>query len=298
MGAHSLGLLEVPSSRDDTGATTYRPQWLVYVDDPYNELAATVYNCPDLPKVGDHWAYGSEIDQYSWCHPNWTVDQVLSGEPGKYWKVTTPFSTKGGSRCQDTQVQNPLQEPPNISGSFIKLTRFALEDIDQRPLMNSAFEELPDSFREVDDNRPTVVIQMNILQLPLATFVPMVDAVNSVDMWGLSAKMVKLSNVSWERKVYGKCTYYFSVTYEFEVNKDTWVRRIPDYGSMVYSGNGDRNDPANYVPRRNQFLTEDLESGLLNGNGDRLTTNVPVILEFNVYPQVDFFALGIPATFN
>jgi hypothetical protein len=68
----------------------------------------------------------------------------------------------------------------------------------------------------------------------------MVDTLNDATLWGLAARKIKLSNVSWERLLYGTCDYYYKRVFDFDIDFSTFDRDVLDEGTKVLSGQWDR----------------------------------------------------------
>lgn len=315
MSASMLGLLSWSLNRDEDGYREYEAKWLVectdYWDGPY-----TVMNASGLPFIGSSWNIGNDSDLYAYCQPQWQISPVLEGEPNKYWYVQTPFSTKPRKRCQDNAPENPLDEPMRLGGSFVKFTKEVAVDRNDNLLRTTSHEVLRGAVTEFDDNRPTVQVGMNLLVLPLSTFTPMIDTVNDGPMWGLSARMVKLSNATWTRQVYGTCSYYYTVDYEFECNFNTFDRQAPSVGSrcLMYTreANGDFSfmnpdaiDPstgqANYLNPNNFIVYQDKYDNntpcFHDSKGRAVESEDDVhYIDIDYYDEANFFVLGIPAS--
>jgi len=275
--------------------TAVDPTPLGVVDGPF-----IVMNTPGLPVVGSSWAFDNDLDPFAYCWPTMTVRilQERKGDPANRWIVEQIFSTKSITRCQDTSVESPLDEPDKVSGSFVKFTREAISDKDGDPILNSAHEPIRGPTVEIDDNRPTVRIEKNVSVLPLETFSEFVDTLNDSELWGLPARSVKLSNVSWERKLFGVCFFYYTVIYEFDIDFTTFDRTILDEGNVTLKEGGTQSDPRDY----NQY--KDAEQGenrrvVLDGAGDAWDgTDDPgpggQVIQF--YEENNFFLLDIPDT--
>jgi len=212
-------------SRDKEGHRTYNIAHLVEgtpgVDGVFSAL-----NTPGLPAIGSFWNFLSETDIWAYCTAEASVKVHGSdeGHKPKIFKVSQVFTTKPYSRCQDDSIEDPLLEPQKISGSFIKTTVAATVDKDDEPIETPTGEVINNM--EFDENRPTVRIEQNVTALGLATFAEMVDKVNVSPLWGLPVRCIKLSNVSWSRKVYGTCDYYYTRTFDFDVNFNTFDKTV------------------------------------------------------------------------
>jgi|TARA_R110000824_G_scaffold395565_1_gene596321 hypothetical protein len=185
---------------------------------------------------GSTWAYGNDIDSWAFCTGSMKIAKapgVVKDNPVRHWIVTQKFSTEIPKRCNTTTIDNPLLEPMGISGSFVKYTQEVMKDKDDNPVHNSAFELIRGPQVEFDANRPTVKVTQNIASLGLNVFSEMIDKVNDAPLWGLAARKVKLSNVSWERLYYGSCFAYYSRSFDFDINFDTFDRAVLDEGTKA-----------------------------------------------------------------
>lgn len=235
---HNSGLRVWDGGRDDQGFREFSVTNLVkttdVMDGPY-----VVMNAAGLPAIGSIWNFGNDVDTWAFCQPYMRVSrhkQLTDGEKGVWWEVTQKFSTKPISRCQDTPVEDPLLEPQKVSGNFGKYTIEAVYDRNGNLLKSSSHEQIRGRQVEFDNNKPSVVIQQNVANLGLSTFSQMIDTVNDGPMWGLSARMIKLSNAPWERKFYGKCHIYYTRTLEFDIDYKTFDRVALDEGTKVLRG--------------------------------------------------------------
>jgi hypothetical protein len=128
-----------------------------------------------------------------YCSPALELQKLVSSQnPDIYWKATCTFTSRPLGDDSQTAFDNPLSQPPRLSGSYSKLTKQAYIDKDDKPVMSSSKEQYN---WEVDDNRPTVSISLTLATLPVATYSQMVDTVNSSTMWGLPPRCIKLSNI-------------------------------------------------------------------------------------------------------
>lgn len=289
------GRVNWTGSRDKEGHRSYSITWLVY--STTNEGPEQVGGASGLAAVGSSWAYGADLDVWARCYPNLKIKPVIKREPGRWWEVEQTFSTKPLTRCQDTEIENPLNEPAEISGSFVKYTKEITKDRNGDPVESSSHEMFRGSAVEFDDNRPTVSIGMNVLTLPLSTFTPMVDTVNDAALWGLPARRVKLSNVSWERLLYGTCTFYYRLNYEFDIRMDGngFDRVLIDEGTKVLKPGGDANDPRDFQVYKD--ANGENTRVLLDGSGRALSDGAnPHEITLEYYDESNFLLLGIPTS--
>lgn len=243
--------------QDDDGFRTYLIVYRIKAD--VQDGPATVLTTPGLPLIGSAWAIGNDYDLWVWRRPQTSVrraPEYEKGEAGRYWEVGMTFSNRiatpggggtggvggdsgggyGGGKCQDGQTQDPLLEPPRVSGSFVKYREEAARDKNGRPILNSAHERIRGPQVEFDRSRPTVKIEQNVLDLQLALMSAMQDCVNSVPMWGLPRRCIKFSVPQWSQQFYGTCYPFFTRCLEFDINQETFDRTVMDEGTKFLNG--------------------------------------------------------------
>lgn len=305
--------------RDDEGHRTWTVSHLVQSnskdDGPYTVMATS-----GLPEVGDLYSFGNDNDIWAFCYPSVKVSPhstVTEGTWARVWKVDQKFSTKPLKRCADESIGDPLSEPQSISGSFVKYSKEGGFDKNGSPIRSSSHEPFTGSQVEFDANRPTVRISQNVASLGLSLFSSTVDKVNDSTLWGLPARCVKLSNVSWERKLYGICTYYYTRTFEFDVDYSTFDKYVVDEGNKVLNGkwdavtkdwqlipiNGVDPDPTNpmHFIKAVDFNNNPIKLPL-NGYGSPISPNSTgtgnqLVYKFvQYYREANFLLLNIPST--
>ncbi len=308
--------------RTDNGHRNYSVKHKIETTDE-EDGPAIVLSTVGLPTVGSVWGYGNDLDSWAFCLPEAEVKFLGKQEASCWWEVTNHFSTEPQERCQTTEIENPLDEPDRVGGSFTKLKKQAKVDRNDKPIANSSHELFTGSATEVDDSRPTVLIGKNVSSLPLVTFASMIDTVNDATLWGMAARTIKLTNVNWQRKLYGVCTYYYIVEYEFEINANTFDKTLLDIGTRVLKGKWVDNswvglDP-DEVPTENNpknlknsqiasnFIQYKDETGQFGGDGKVLLDGKGRPLQdpnddaitlgpFEYYPESNFLLLNIPTS--
>ena len=294
MSAVVIGRLDWSMDRDKEGHRTYKVKWLVQCSSVFDGPAYALV-ASGLPAIGSSWNQGNDYDAWARCWPNLTAKYLTQNERGLWWEVEQTFSTKPLTRCQDTTIENPINEPDRISGGFSKYTREVEKDKDGDAIKTSSLERIRGDQVTFDDNRPTVTIEKNVLILPLSDIAEAVDTVNSNTMWGLTSRKVKLTNVSWSRELYGTCTFYYKVSYEFGVDFDTFDRKVYDEGTRVLVKGGNKNDPADFELYKD--INGENTRVFLDGNGNILPAgDDPVEIDIEYYEETNFTTLGIPTT--
>ena len=263
MSATVIGPLTWDGERDQEGHRTYNVTWLVRAerdDGPERVGAAS-----GLPLPGSFWLIGNDVDLWAWCRPNLSIKPHApkEGEDYIWWKVGQVFSTKpippNLQRCMDVPIEDPLQEPMKISGTFTKYMEEATHDRYGNQLKYSSHEPIRGAKVEFDMNRPTVKIEQNVPVLNLALCSSMVDSVNFTTLWGLPPRCIKLSNFSWERLFHGLCYVYYKRVFEFDIRYDGFDRRIYDQGTKVLQGHWeDFGGTATCVPGETTWVLEQI----------------------------------------
>ena len=294
MAARLLGRMNWALSQDKEGHRDYTIDWLVeagHLDDGPD----AVLHVAGLPSIGSQWAFGNDLDPWAFCWPNAKVKPVLKRERGLYWVVSQTFTTRPMPRRQDQQKEDPTAEPDKISGKFVKYLKEITKDRHGNILENSSHELLKGPLLEFDHNRPAVSITKHLAVLPLSTFAPMIDTVNSGAIWGVGDRQVKLSNAAWQRHYYQQSAVYYTVTYDFDVDFETFDRNAIDKGRKVLSKGGNINNPDDFEVYKD--VNGENTEVLLDGNGNALKdAAVPVEIDIEHYDESNFFLLGVPAT--
>ena len=257
---------------------------------------AIVLATPGLPAIGATWSFGNDSDSWAFCWPDMTITPMVTEEPSYYWTVEQKFSTKPLDRCQDATIENPLNEPDEISGSFQSFRKEAIFDKDGDPFLSSSLEPLTGPALERDFNKAAVTVKMNISALPLSAYTAAMNTVNDATLWGLAARKIKLSNVQWNRKLYGTCTYYYQITYLFDIDFSGHDTTVLDEGTRVLCPGGTPTNPKHFEAYKNPTDGENAKV-LLDGSGGALDDSTsPVSIAVQFYNESNFLLLGIPAT--
>jgi hypothetical protein len=226
-------------TRDDEGHREYKATFLVGSTDADNG-PATVLATPGLPQPGDPWAYGNDVDPWAWCRQNVSIKphQGREGEWVKRWVLEYTWSSKPTKRCNDTQFDNPLDEPDKISFDNTTSNLEATHDRFGNPIQNSAFEQLRGPQTEFQWAAINVRIEQNVADLQMALLCHLVNRVNGDTLWGLLPRTVLFAKWSAERKYHGSCFVYWTRTLEFQVDAGSsgWDRDILDEGTKALNG--------------------------------------------------------------
>jgi hypothetical protein len=124
----------------------------------------------------------------------------------------------------------------------------------------------------------------------------MMDTVNDATLWGLPARYIKLSSIRWQRLLYGVCSYYYKMHYEFDINYESWDRWLWDKGTRYLAPGGTGGNEEHYVQAKDSN-DENVKEVFLDGTGHKATSQLN-IEKFKVefYEESNFLLLGVPAT--
>lgn len=292
MTAQLMGRLSWTGDIDETGHRTWGINWLVQTSS-VDDGPAVVATCAGLPVAGAQWYMGNDIDGWAFCSPFMSIKQQADVTEGLWtglWVVGQRFSTRPLQRCQSTTITDPLAEPWKVRVAFNRAQREAKRDKDGVPLVSSSFEFIRNIME--DYGGACVTLTRNEPTMPLAGITGLRFCVNDGPMWGLNARCVKLMGFESERNLYGTCYYYYTNSYTFEVNFETWDNVAVDAGTRVLVEGGTFGDLRDYR------ATVDGASVLLDGNGKKATSLGGVAAKrAKVAREADLFVIGVPASF-
>jgi hypothetical protein len=230
--------------RDKEGQRTYTITHLVHAS--AGEGPAAAIQCPGLPLPGSYWSVGGDVDLWAFCTPEADVQphEEKPGELPRFYSVTQTFSTRppaGGKRCQDVQIEDPLLEPADVSGSDSEYTEEATHDKDGRPILSSSWEQLRGQQNEWQMARGGIRIRQNVAGATQGYQLPnlLKNHVNDRPMWGFGPRCVRLSRAPWQRRFYGQCEVYYERTLEFDIRAEGWDRELLDEGTKAINGHFD-----------------------------------------------------------
>ena len=209
--------------RDDEGYLEYTVKHMVECS--VNDGPAAILATAGLPLIGSSWSFGDDSDTSVWCGTYAKVEYHGGEEndPHQWWTVEQKFSnkiTEGGrlKTCLDDTFDNPLLEPQKVSGSYLQKPVKAYYDKNGTFLVYSTGEPIQGDLLMFDETKATVKIEQNVAVLDLSGVGAKMNRVNAAPLWGVAARCVKLSRFSWERKLWGTCSWYYTRSFEFDID--------------------------------------------------------------------------------
>lgn len=249
-------------TRDREGHREYKIEHLVRTSQGNGPAAALT--CPGLPTPGSEWLFDHEVDLWATCKLDADVQpySLKSGEPPTHYTVTQTYSSKGDDKkCKDEQQDDPLLQPPKVSGNSNKFNEEATKDRFGKAIKNSSHEPFKGTQVEYEEYRDSVKVEQNVADPNQGYVLPyqMRNTVNDLPLWGFPSRSIRLAGAPWERKFYGHCSIYYTRTLEFEIyikkDPDTgayvsgWDRDLQDEGAKVLNGHWDPASPQWVVDR-------------------------------------------------
>jgi hypothetical protein len=262
-----VGLRSQSMTRDEEGHRTYNLSWLLRTSDYLDGPETVLQTVNLLFPVGSAYSLDNDYDPWAFCTPDLSISvhqDLQEGEPCQSWIVTNKFTTKPMSRCSDTQIDNPLLEPYNISGDFTHVSREMKTDRFGKPLLHVNFEQMIGPEVEEKISFPSVSISFNSAILPLSLITMLLNKLNDAPLWGFPKRCVRFVDAKWERVLYGSCFYYYKISYTFETNLETFDKLIPAVGTKTL------------VPRSFPFLPDSyaVQKDVLGENEGPVVLNV------------------------
>lgn len=261
----------------------------------------TVALANDLPRVGEIYRYpgtvttpGPTFTEYDEGVYAQSMTPKLADKNSKtLWSIEVPYTSVPTSKQTGNNEQDPLNEPPKFSGSFLRVTEIFEEDKDGNAILMSSGEP-PDPPLEEGVSYPTLRIEMNVATPALALWADYANATNSSSFWGLGPRQWAVEKIDWQDQFRGNGSRYVTVSFEFAAKYNTWDRKFLDrgyYRKVV-------------APIAGKILITDVDGQpvnaprLLDGSGNVLEEGAtPVYITKVLRPSRAFAALGVPSSY-
>lgn len=273
------------------------------ITDSVTDGAITAIEAVGIPAYRSLYSWYAEVDPWAFCDTI-SADIRSVEDTRKLWVVTVTHSTRPATRCGDTRIENPLDEPPIISGSFAQFSRPAIWDIDGEPICNSVDEPFVPA-PEMDDSRDTLIVEVNTEDIDLVLRARFKDAINDAVHWGLAQYTIKLQQWAWQIAYHGTCGAYIRNRFEFgisyaednEGNVIGWLFSLLDAGFRHKADCGAAEEEDKYLTNRDAHDNQIHQPRPLDGAGGLVSIacgDDPTFLKFHVYKEKDFSELPIP----
>lgn len=297
-----------------TRQRTYTRVFEVYTDDPADE-ATVAGGDLSLPRLGEQYPADADAVVVA-VVPSQDDDEPLR------WLVQIDYDTQpplpeavqptdgagggGGTQPLGSVPDNPLSRPAIWRFSFQQTQEVlrksyqhtnGVNDLPEektKPVKNSAqFPFDPPVMVEV--SRPLVSVTKNLPTFSLPEFRELQDAVNSEPWHGIPALCAKCVGVE-AQSGFENGVYFWSYTWTFALNFDTWILEVLDAGWIERLIERDE-ETGDYTTIGTRAFVDEAgnprtEPTLLDRNGRELADGADeVYLKFSAYPQKDYNVL-------
>ena len=301
MAVTSMQYLTTRVQGQESGHRSYSSTFRVFTDD-VNDGASTVMVYSGLPKLGDAYLWGNSFDYGARLNSLPVIRLEKEDQSArKIWIATCTYTTQGRSQ-EEQPPDDPLSHPWRVSGDADEWTEEAETDITGKPLMNSAFQQLRGKQVERFRSRRKLTLSKNfpiVNQLWIDHYEGSINR-SSVQILGMlyPPKHLYLRRITFTREWYAYGTPYFPHTFQIDVKKDGFLRKIVDKGTMKVKDGGDATDPGDMVPILND-LTKDQMERYLNGAAVPISdiANAVILNDpngFQLEDDEDWNAIGFP----
>jgi hypothetical protein len=230
-------------------------------------------NAAGVPPYGSPmrlpFVFTNDFDEYATCldvavdyvptQMKWPGGEGIAANTDGYkFLLTITHSTKPRRR-ESGDRDNPLDDPPEISGSFLNTVEDAWRDKDGKIIAYSNGAPVSPPF-QVDKARDTLIIVYNTPNISLPLRARMVKKVNSEPLWGLQKRQVKLERWEYAIRYYGTNGVYIANTFEFHINLDRHPRLgcvdgTTGIGSATSTSTSTGTSPEDLLPLQGYYST-------------------------------------------
>lgn len=261
---------------------SYTRHFLAITDDPSIGPKAVRDAVPVA--LGQHYHAGSDEDFGSFVQ-SISVTEDGSADDGCQWIATVEYSP------YNTEIQplNPLDMEPQVSFTWGEGQTPAAKDINDDPVLNSAEDPFDPPIMK-DDAPGSFKITVNMVSFSPAIIDQYQNTINDAEWYGLPARSWKLRIHEASRTKHPDIGHYWTVTFEFQSKRDTWTKKVLDQGMRQINSAGKK---VNITDAEGNQISEPWPldaDGLAKPKGELADT-----IEFDVYREVDFSALGFDA---
>jgi hypothetical protein len=277
------------STQDETWRRTYVLHWRAETDDKWIGAKAVRAACPVA--IGNvYQAPGPggtimETDLGSFAVRITATEDTSAGD-GLHWNVSVEY---GQFNALDQTPQDPLVARPKISFTSTRFQIPAETDINDEPVVNSAGDPFDPPIM-LDQTRPFMTIVRNEPYFSPLLAKDYHNALNDATWFGRPELEWKCLDITGEEAQDPDGNRYWVVTYQFELNADTWVVEPLDIGMREINSSG-----------KKIAITDDQGREIdapwpLNDDGSKKPSGTKAgLLEFHLYPEMDFSVLNLDA---
>lgn len=221
------------------------------------------------------------------------VDVKQDGEFPQLFHIVVHYSNQalGGEEPDRTDDDNPLNHAADISWDSEEVREALTKDLDDKPILNSAFQAYSQAVEAVRRRRVITIVK-NLETWNDSIAIAYEECVNDAIFLGYAVRTVMCKKIA-ARRMFSSNMYYFQVTFIFVWDRLGWKTRVTDAGK--YYINKVPPLPDEIYPILDRYGTPTSEDRLLNGSGAPATGDppTPFIQEYRVHNEASFNALPL-----
>ena len=218
------------------------------------------------------------------------------------WSITANYGTWNfAEKGEPSKAGNPLLMPVKFRLEWEKVPEPIWVDVNGDPILNTAGDPF-DPPIELDNLIGILTVRRNEAMPDLPVIMALALSLNEAPWNGFDAKCVRLAPIALPELEYAQetDTYYYPMTYVFEINFRTWKKRPLNSGYRQIT-------PTQINPNRVSLILDDggqpLQSpGLLSKSGFYLKPPVNkdnlVIGSFDIHPTIDYGVFNLDNLFT
>lgn len=279
------------------GKRSYTRVFYVTSDDQ-NDGPFVIRSSSLVVQPGDYYAFGRERDTGAFAN---SITPKRNGELPTEWELTANYESEEASTEDDTQVDNPLNEPVQLSFSAGFFPQVLEQDADNKPVLNTLGRPF-DPPIETDQHYLIMRIVQNTPFYNAFDMAGFVNTVNAERFLGIPAGLVKCVDVQGTKQFKGTVDpniyVYWQRTFEFHIREIGWDLFILNRGFYAWI---DAEKPALGVKK---IVDGDgkpvVEPALLSEAGEHITEEalkflgaVPHYERFKPYKARSYITLGL-----
>jgi hypothetical protein len=262
---------------------TYKRYFQVETDNPAVGARAVREALPI--GIGNTYDTGHEIDKFSFCEDIKVKCRDGDNDDGCTWDCELLY----GPYDAIQRPENPLLAPIKTNWDAIQFETIVDRDINGNAVVNTAGDYFDPPVTR-DDNRPLLVIVRNEGSYDPDLAGLYRDAINQDIFLNRFAPLtVKCKAIKPQHILDPFIGWYWEVTYEFEIKRDTWIKEILSQGMRQL-----KEDRSGWevITDKGGPISAPVP---LDENGRKLDPSAdPVFMEYHIYNELSFSVFNFP----
>lgn len=242
-----------------------------------------------LPTRYSYYTDSSGTDLSTYCTE---VSLEQDSNDRKTWIATASFGTlPPGKNPTDAAYDNPILRPPRYRVDFQEESTVVAKDNAGAAIVNSVGDEFDEPL-EQEEIYPILVVERNYANLQTVIDIgnEYHKSVNSKVFYGSAVRTVRFLPLTSTELLFENGVSFYTVTFRFMFNKDTWDRVVMNRGWRYRQAAG-----GNLIPAVDPTTQLPVQSPVkLAANGTLLADGAqPIWLTYQTRPLKDFSSLGV-----